>query len=72
LLIHNSKANNKNKKIPKKSKWGNEQTNTNKKRTSKQTNKQTNQKFQIQEQKNFSLSLISGITPPASNPSVGV
>jgi hypothetical protein len=43
--------------------WRDEQANTNTQET-EQTNKQ---KFQVQEQQNFSLILSSGVTPPASN-----
>jgi hypothetical protein len=34
--------------------------------------KQKNKKLQVQEQQNFSLSLNSGVTPPASSPGVGI
>jgi hypothetical protein len=40
-----------------------------------QTNKKQNKptkKLLVQEQKNFSLSLSSGFTPPASSPGVGI
>jgi hypothetical protein len=47
----------------------NKQMQTNKKQN-QQTKKQT--KFQVQEQQNFSLSLNSGVTPPASHPGVGI
>jgi hypothetical protein len=53
-----------NKKNPKKSMEQDEQTN-------KKQNKPT-KKLLVQEQKNFSLSLSSGFTPPASSPGVGI
>jgi uncharacterized protein YggL (DUF469 family) len=39
--------------------------------TNKKQNKQT-KKLHVQEQQNFSLSLSSGVTPPASSPGVGI
>jgi hypothetical protein len=42
-----------------------EQSNTNRKQNKQTTSKQ---KFQVQEQWNFSLSLSSDVTPPASSP----
>jgi hypothetical protein len=44
----------------------NEQTNK-----QKPTN-QPNKNLWVQEQQNFSLSLSSGVTPPASSPGVGI
>jgi hypothetical protein len=41
--------------------------------TNKKQNKQTTKKtLQVQEQCNFSLSLNSGVTPPASSPGTGI
>jgi hypothetical protein len=41
------------------------------KQTINKTNKQT-KKLHVQEQCNFSLTLSSGVTPPASSPGVGI
>jgi hypothetical protein len=47
----------------------------NKQTRNKQTknpSKQTNKNPQVQKQQNFSLSLSSGVTPPASSPDIGI